>query len=111
MGLSINEDVIGFGEPSKRGRTVNGNYFIRVTTTPCVGGADVLIETRHGLMFDDGTTERVERIRKDLGPRIGERSMVCGMLVKVADKRYDDSGSLWVMDEDTRAWLPWEARE
>lgn len=108
MNLQIRDEVMGFGEPSKRGRTVNSNYFIRVTTTPCDGGADVTIEAKHGLLFADGTTTKTEHIRKVLSPRIGERVMCCNMLVKVADKRYGADGKLWIMDEDTKAWLPWK---
>ena len=92
MNLHIPDDVIGFGdETSKRGRTVNGNYFIRVTTVPCAGGADITIETKHGLKFS-----------------VGERVMLHGRLVKVADRYWDSSGRLLLFDEDTQAWCIWE---
>ena len=109
MNLHISDDVIGFGdEQSRRGRTVNGNYFIRVTTVPCAGGADITIETKHGLKFSDGSTTLTKHVRREFGPRIGERVMLHGRLVKVADKRYDRSGNLQILDEDTQAWCIWE---
>lgn len=107
--LKIRDDVVGFGdETSKRGRTVNGNYFIRVTTVPCAGGADITIETKHGLKFSDGSTTLKKHIRHDFGPRIGERVMLHGRLVKVADRYWDSSGRLLLLDEDTQAWCIWE---
>lgn len=109
MNLHINDDVIGFGDDvSRRGRTVNGNYFVRVTTVPCAGGADVTIEAKHGLKFSDGTTSFTKHIRRDFGPRIGERVMMHGRLIKVADRHWDPSGRLLLLDEDTQAWCVWE---
>lgn len=109
MNLHIRDDVVGFGdEQSRRGRTVNGNYFIRVTTVPCAGGADITIETKHGLKFSDGSTTLTKHVRKEFGPRIGERVMLHGRLVKVADRYWDSSGRLLLFDEDTQAWCIWE---
>lgn len=71
------------------------------------GGADVFIRAKAGhvlLVEDTGGTVTV-RVRRTEGPRLGERIIVHNMLVKVADRRYDEQGRLWVMDEDTGAWM------
>lgn len=45
--------------------------------------------------------------RPKRGPRLGEREMVGGRLVKVLSKKYDHRGRLLVLDEDTGHWLVW----
>lgn len=51
---------------------------------------------------DDG--EYVVYMREKKPPRIGERRMVHGRLIKVAQVRYDRSGNRWLLDADTMAW-------
>lgn len=73
-------------------------------------GAKLIVKAINGLRFQDGSTTKEIILRSDYGPRIGERIICGGLLVKVADKRYSESGSLWVLDEDTRAWFEWGKR-
>ena len=91
----------------ERARTMNSNYFVRMETTPSHGGCDLTISALRGLTFEDGSTSMNLHLRKEHGPRIGERVMVNGVLVKVLDKRYGDNGSLLLLDEDTKAWHKW----
>lgn len=76
-----------------------------VTEEETDDGVDLTIECGGAALveqIDKGTV--VVRLRNGDGPRIGERIMRHGRLIKVADKRYDDDAKLWVMDEDTKAW-------
>ena len=76
-----------------------------VTEVETDEGVDLTIECDGAALIeqiDKGTV--VVRLRNGDGPRIGERFMCHGRLIKVADKRYDDNAKLWVMDEDTLAW-------
>lgn len=73
-------------------------------------GAVLVIKTKHDLRFEDGSTTKEMVLRANYGPRLGERVMCGGVLVKVADKRYSESGAMWVMDEDTKAWFEWSGR-
>ena len=76
-----------------------------VTEVETDEGVDLTIECEGVALTeqtDKGTV--VVRLRNGDGPRIGERIMCHGRLIKVADKRYDDDAKLWVMDEDTLAW-------
>lgn len=70
-------------------------------------GAVLTIWTRDGLKFEDGSTVKEIVARRDFGPMVGERVMCDGRLIKVTKRRYDASYNLWLMDEDTRSWLPW----
>lgn len=69
-------------------------------------GSDVVVRTRHGMVFENGEQEMVLHVRGDNWPRLGQRVSCGGILVKVADKRFDAEGKRWVMDEDTRGWFP-----
>lgn len=102
----MRRDVIGFGEGAT-GATTTSNRYVRVTTTPRAGGADVRIEALRGIRFEDGSTEQVIRLRADHGPRVGERVMVRGQLIKVRDRYYDHAGRLVLVDEDTKGTIIW----
>lgn len=105
----MSKPVVGFGEPSKRARTSTMNAHIRVTTTPVNGGADVVIEPRRGYVIvpevDVETGAATLRIRKDAGPRIGQRIMVGKRLVEVTERRWTPKGTLQIRDADTGAWV------
>ena len=98
----------GFGEATRGKATTMGNPYALITTIPREGGFDVVVSSNGKETTEGGERSATIRFREDHGPRIGERVMVNGRLVKVADKRWDQSGALHVMDEDTRAWTPWE---
>ena len=72
-------------------------------------GSVLRISTKNGLVFEDGSTTMEVVLRSDYGPRIGERVMCGKVLVKVAQRRYDDNHDLMVMDEDTKAWFRWDS--
>ncbi len=80
------------------------NEHVRVTTREVPGGIDIVIESRNGMKFSDGLVEKVLRLRSDHGPRIGATVRVGRTTIRVADRRHDEAGRLWLMDEDTRAW-------
>lgn len=71
-------------------------------------GARLKITTKNGLTFEDGSSSTEVIVRDDYGPRVGERVMCGNTLVKVEQKRYDQSDRLMLMDEDTKAWFVWE---
>lgn len=78
-----------------------------VTAHAVDGGLDLVVSCKAGLSLPDGTTSTTLHLRKDHGPRVGERIMMGKVGVKVLEKRYDCNGHLWVLDEDTRAWFKW----
>lgn len=111
----VPKGAVGFGdETSRRGRTTTMNAFASFTTTPVPGGADVTVEARRGYLVmpeaDVLGDEVVIHLRKDMGPRVGERVKVGRRLVKVKDRRIDSGGRLMLLDEDDGAWYAWEAR-
>lgn len=102
--------TVGFGdEASRRGRTMTMNAFVTTTTTPVNGGADIVIEPRRGQIvmreIDHDSGQVTIRVRKDAGPRIGQRIMVGKRLVEVAERRWTSKGTLQVRDSDTGAWM------
>ena len=102
--------TVGFGdEASRRGRTMTMNAFITTTTTPVAGGADIVIEPRRGQIvmreIDHDSGQVTIRVRKDTGPRIGQRIMVGKRLVEVAERRWTSKGTLQVRDSITGAWM------
>lgn len=82
--------------------------YVRVTTREVPGGVDVLVESRNGMTFPDGLVEATLRLRDDHGPRIGSTVRVGRTTITVAQRRHDEAGRLWLMDEDTRAWRLYE---
>jgi hypothetical protein len=44
-------------------------------------------------------------VRKDAGPRIGQRVMVGKRLVEVAERRWTSKGTLQIRCADTGAWM------
>lgn len=72
-------------------------------------GAILVIKARNGFLFENGKPELKIVVKRDYGPRIGERVMCGKVLVKVADKRYDSKMNVQVMDEDTKVWFKWES--
>ncbi len=101
---------VGFGDDYSRTRaTSTMNAFVRVETRPVAGGADVVVGVRRDYFIapeiDVYGDEVVIHLRKDYGPRVGERVTIRGRLVKVAERRYDPTGRLMLLDEDTRVWL------
>ena len=106
----MKQPTVGFGdEASRRGRTMTMNAFAQFTTTPVNGGADIVIEPRRGYIFvpevDHDSGQVTIRVRKDAGPRLGERIMVGKRLVEVAERRWTSKGTLQVRDSDTGAWV------
>lgn len=103
------EDVIGFGEPSRRAMTRNSNWFCRFTTTPVEGGAEIRVEALRGFHFEDGSTEVTLHVTTRERPRRGSRVMIGHRLVKV-DQVRREGGSWMVRDADTGSWLKWRGR-
>lgn len=68
------------------------------------GGSDIVLRAAEGMTFEDGSTEMVLHVRADHGPKIGDTVVIRGRTFTVADRRYSSDHTLWVMDEDTRAW-------
>ena len=102
--------TVGFGdEASRRGRTMTMNAFARFTTTPVNSGADIVIEPRRGYIFvpeiDHDSGQVTIRVRKDAGPRIGQRVMVGKRLVEVAERRWTSKGTLQIRCADTGVWM------
>ncbi len=82
--------------------------YVRVTTRKVPGGVDVLVESRSGMTFPNGMVETTLRLRDDHGPRLGSTVRVGRTTIKVGQRRHDEAGRLWLMDEDTRAWRLYE---
>ena len=106
----MRQPAVGFGdEASRRGRTMTMNAFAQFTTTPVNGGADIVIEPRRGYVImpevDHDSGSVTIRVRKDAGPRLGERIMVGKRLVEVAERRWTPKGTLQVRDSITGAWV------
>lgn len=70
-------------------------------------GVFVTVEALGGLTFEDGEATKEFVLSADHGPRIGERVFCGKTLVKVAQRRYDGSHRLWLLDEDTNVWFRW----
>ena len=100
---------VGVGEATRGRATTMGNPYALITTIPREGGFDLVVSSNSRATTEDGNKSVTVRFREDHGPRIGERVMMAGRLVKVAEKRFDSAGRIMVMDEDTHAWMPWEA--
>ena len=105
----MDKEIVGYGESSRDHATATSNHYVQVSTRPVEGGADVVVEAKPPYHVAAVEREGTVRVRIDRVPRIGERVMVRGELVQVADVRYDQRGALWVMDEDTRAWRRWRS--
>jgi hypothetical protein len=106
----MKQPTVGFGdEASRRGRTMTMNIFAQFTTTPVNGGADVCITPRRGYIVvpevDHDSGSVTIRVRKDAGPRIGQRVMVGKRLVEVAERRWTSKGTLQIRCADTGAWM------
>ena len=106
----MKQPTVGFGdEASRRGRTMTMNAFAQFTTTPVNGGADIVIEPRRGYVImpevDHDSGSVTIRVRKDAGPRLGERIMVGKRLVEVAERRWTPKGTLQIRDSITGAWV------
>lgn len=70
-------------------------------------GFDITVNVDDGYYVDlerGDNDEVVVRMREKRPPRIGERRMVHGRLIKVAQVRYDAGGNRWLLDADTMAW-------
>lgn len=107
-GLNRQNDIVGYGDEYSKSRpTSTRNHYVRIKTIPVEGGADVVIEGLHNLIFSDGEMQKVLHLREDYGPRIGERVMCNGKLIKVKQKRWGGGGRLEVLDEDTQTWMIW----
>lgn len=103
----MTRDKIGFGDMSREQATTTSNAHVRVTTIPRHDGFDVVVGSKGSAKTEQGEATVTLHFRNDHGPRIGERVMIGRSLVKVADKRYDQSGAIHVLDEDTKAWHKW----
>lgn len=108
------EDRMERRRETPRVRDIKKNRFVKVITDTCDGGADIRIYACGSYVIDSdievGTGAVRMRLRHDTGPRVGQRVMVDGRLVKVKDRRWSDDGRLMLLDEDTRAWVPWGRR-
>lgn len=95
-------------ERSKRWTLCTTNAFVHIETRPVAGGADFRIVARRGHIIapevEHETGEVTIRVRKTMGPRIGETIMVGHRAMIVADRRWDSHGRLQVLDEDTHTW-------
>lgn len=84
-------------------------YEIHVTHVD--GGIDLTVHATDGMKIDliDAIVEQGSEVTLHLRdydvPREGSRVMTDGRLVKVAGRRYDGAGKLWLLDEDTRVWV------
>ena len=102
-------DVVGYGDDySQKNTTTTKNYYVRVTTTPVNGGADVVIEGLNHLIFPDGEDKTTLHLRKHARPRIGQELMIQGKFVKVKAKRFNNTGRIEVLDEYTGTWFVYE---
>lgn len=103
------KDIIGFGAMSAGRPTTTCNAFVRVTTTPTKGGAEVTVECKDGMRFadTDERTKTVTLVRRKREPRPGQRVMVGNRLVKVLRTRHDHAGRLELLNEDTLEWVIW----
>ena len=103
--------AVGMNMEDPRATTRNGNYFARFATTPCQGGADVVVTPRDGMVVvpeADVETGAVRiRIRREVGPKVGRAVRVGGRTIEVAERRYDQTGALTLRDALTGAWYPW----
>lgn len=83
----------------------------KVEVTPVPKGADVVIRPRDGYVVvpevDADTGRAIVRVRREVGPRIGQRVKVGGTLIEVAERRYDSTGRLMLHDALTGGWHPW----
>lgn len=73
-------------------------------------GAVLKVTAMNGLRFEDGGTVMEIPLMADYGPMIGEVVTCDHMNITVAQKRFDASHNLWVMDEDTKAWHQWGSK-
>lgn len=70
-------------------------------------GVKLVIEALNGLTFDDGSTVMEVSPRMERLPRVGERVMCNGKLIKVKERKFNGSGTLMLLDEDTEEWCLW----
>lgn len=71
-------------------------------------GAFLVIKTKRDLVLEDGTSETTLFASAKKEPKLGD-AVTCGnRLVRIADRRRDQNGALWLMDEDTRTWSKWD---
>lgn len=70
-------------------------------------GVKLVIEALNGLTFEDGGTAMEVVPSTDRLPRVGERVMCNGRLVKVKERKFNSEGSLMLYDEDMEEWCLW----
>ena len=107
----MDDNTVGFGESSRRHRTVGGNAFCRFETTPVMGGADVVLVPQRGFVampeVDVETGRVTVRLRKEVGPQVGRRVKLNGVLIEVAERQFAPSGTLMLRDALLGGWHQW----
>lgn len=82
-----------------------------IHVTPVDGGVDITITATDGMKIDlidalaEQSTEVTLHLRDYEVPRLGTSVMADKKMVIVSGRRYDKSGRLWVLDEDTKVWV------
>ena len=72
-------------------------------------GVKLVIEALNGLTFEDGSTVMEVVPSTDRLPRVGQRVMCGGRLIKVKERKFNSEGSLMLFDEDMEEWCLWQS--
>lgn len=72
-------------------------------------GVKLVIEALNGLTFEDGSTVMEVVPSTDRLPRVGQRVMCGGRLIKVKERKFNSAGTLMLFDEDMKEWCLWES--
>lgn len=72
-------------------------------------GVKLVIETLNGLTFEDDSTVMEVVPSTDRLPRVGQRVMCGGRLIKVKERKFNNAGTLMLFDEDMKEWCLWES--
>lgn len=72
-------------------------------------GVKLVIEALNGLTFEDGSTVMEVVPSTDRLPRVGQRVMCGGRLIKVKKRKFNSAGTLMLFDEDMKEWCLWES--
>ena len=72
-------------------------------------GVKLVIEALNGLTFEDDSTVMEVVPSTDKLPRVGQRVMCGGRLIKVKERKFNSAGTLMLFDEDMKEWCLWES--
>lgn len=72
-------------------------------------GVKLVIEALNGLTFEDDSTVMEVIPSTDRLPRVGQRVMCGGRLIKVKERKFNNAGTLMLFDEDMKEWCLWES--